>query len=153
MTWGIGKLSPNQSKVQKFYFDGLFLSKVYEVWAGTIQQSYLYDTEQWCKIGIILDLVVSKMTWGIRWTFIRTSKNLKNCTLMGSFFSKHIMFQFRKFQRNYVSSHWWLLQNLKENWLVTWKITLRTWLVSIPAVESLKICTLIRYFCLKHTNT
>ena len=28
-----GKFSPNHSKVQKFHFDGLFLSKVYEVWA------------------------------------------------------------------------------------------------------------------------
>ena len=30
-----------------------------------------HDTEQWCKIWINPDLVVSKMTWGIGWTFIR----------------------------------------------------------------------------------
>ena len=28
-----GEFSPNQTKVQKYHFDGLFLSKVYEVWA------------------------------------------------------------------------------------------------------------------------
>ena len=36
-----GEFSPNHSKVQKFHFDGLFLSKVYEVWAKKIQRSYL----------------------------------------------------------------------------------------------------------------
>ena len=36
--------------------------------------------------------MVSKMTWGIGWTFIRAPESLKNCTLMGSFFPKHIMF-------------------------------------------------------------
>ena len=40
MTCGF-KLSPNHPRVQQFYFDGLFLSKVYEVWAKKIQRSYL----------------------------------------------------------------------------------------------------------------
>ena len=35
------------------------------------------------------DLVVSKIAWGIGWTFIRAPKSLKNCTLMGSFCPKH----------------------------------------------------------------
>ena len=35
------EFSPNHSKVWKFHFDGLFLSKVYEVWAKKIQRSYL----------------------------------------------------------------------------------------------------------------
>ena len=30
-----------------------------------------HDTEQWCRIWINLDLVVSKIPWGIGWTFIR----------------------------------------------------------------------------------
>ena len=32
---------PNHSKVQKFYFNGLVLSKVYEVGTKKIQRSYL----------------------------------------------------------------------------------------------------------------
>ena len=36
-----GEFSPNYLKVRKLYFDGLFLSKVYEVWAKKIQRSYL----------------------------------------------------------------------------------------------------------------
>ena len=39
-----------------------------------------HGTEQWCKIWINPDLAVSKMAWGIGWTFIRA---LKSCTLMG----------------------------------------------------------------------
>ena len=57
-----------------------------------------HDTEQWCKIWINPDLVVSKMAWGIGWTFIRALKSLKNCTLMGSFCQKHIMFQLENFR-------------------------------------------------------
>ena len=36
-----GEFSPNHSKVQKFLFNGLILSKVYEVRAVKIQRSYL----------------------------------------------------------------------------------------------------------------
>ena len=32
---------PNDSEVQTFHFDALFLSKVYEVWAKKIQESSL----------------------------------------------------------------------------------------------------------------
>ena len=58
-----------------------------------------HDTEQWCKIWINPDLVVSKMAWGIGWTFIRAPKSLKNCTLIGSFYAKRIMFQLGHFIR------------------------------------------------------
>ena len=73
----------------------------------------LHDTEQWCKIWINLDFVVSKIAWGVGWTFIRALKSLKNCTLMGSFYLKHIMLQPEKFQRNYVPWNWRVMQNLK----------------------------------------
>ena len=41
MTRGICKLLPNHLKVRTFHFDGLFLFKVYEVWAKKIQRSCL----------------------------------------------------------------------------------------------------------------
>ena len=41
---------------------------------------------------------LSFMTWGIGLTFIRALKGLKNCTLMGSFCPKHIMFQLEHFR-------------------------------------------------------
>ena len=33
-----------------------------------------HDTGQWCKVWINPDLVVSKIAWGIGWTFIRAPK-------------------------------------------------------------------------------
>ena len=36
-----------------------------------------HDTEEWCKVLINLDLVVSKLAWGIGWTLIKALKNLE----------------------------------------------------------------------------
>ena len=66
----------------------------------------------------------------------------------GLYLSKAYNASARKFQRNYVMT----LQNLKENWLVTWKMTSGIWLIFMRAVQSLKICTLIGSFCPKHTK-
>ena len=64
----------------------------------------------------------------------------------GFFLSKSYNVSVRQFQSNYVSWHWRVLQNLKENWLVTWKMTIEIWLIFMRAVESLKICTLMCYY-------
>ena len=104
--WLVISVSPKQSKVRKFHFDGLFLSKVCEVWAKEKYRGVIFhDTEHWCKIWINPDLVVSKMAWGIGWNFITALKSLKNCTLMGSFCPKHIIFQLKKIEGDYVSWH------------------------------------------------
>ena len=71
------EFSPDHSKVQKFHFDGPFLSKVYEVWAKKYRGVTFYDTKQWWKIWINFDSVVWKIAWGIGWTFIRALKSLK----------------------------------------------------------------------------
>ena len=116
------EFSPDHSKVQKFHFDGPFLSKVYEVWAKKYRGVTFYDTKQWWKIWINFDSVVWKIAWGIGWTFIRALKSLKNCALMGSFLSKGCV-SVRKLQRNYVSWHWRVMQNSKKNWPVVGKMT------------------------------
>ena len=77
---------------------------------------------QWCRIWINLDLAVSKLAWGIGWTFIKALKNLKICFVIDPFCSKRNV-SARKFQRNYVSWHWKMMENLSENWLAVWKIT------------------------------
>ena len=38
-----------------------------------------HEIEEWCKIWINSELVVSKMSWGIGWTFIRPLKSEKLC--------------------------------------------------------------------------
>ena len=146
-----GKFSPNHSKVWKFHFDWLFCPKYLrfqsmELWKyrGVI----FHDTEHWCKIWINLDTVVSKLAWGIRWTFIKAVKNLKICTFMGSFCPKRNA-SAGKLQRNYVSWHWKVMQNVSENWLVTWKMTrnLANFHASSWKSENLH---LMGFFCRKH---
>ena len=56
----------------------------------------------------------------------------------------------KKVQKNYFSWRWRVIQTLKKNWLFVWKMTWGTWWVLIWAVRSLKICTLLDYFCRKY---
>ena len=109
-------------KSKHFILMGYFCPKYMRFELKKYRRVIFHDTEQWCKIWINPDLVVSKMAWGIGWTFIRALKSLKNCSLMGYFYSKHIMFQLENF-RGIMSWHWKMMQNLKENWFVAWKMT------------------------------
>ena len=108
-----GEYSPNHSKVRKFLFNGLFYTKYmrFELKRGVI----FHDTEQWCRIWINPDLMVSKMARGIEWAFIRAPKVWK--------LYKAYTVSVRKFQSNYVSWRWRVLQSLNENRLVAWKLT------------------------------
>ena len=118
-----GKFSPNHSKVQTFHSNGLFLSKVYEVWPKKKERSYL--SWQWTVMQNLRnpDIVVSKMAWRIGWTFIiRAPKSLK-IVHWWALFVQSIYISVRKFQRNYASWQWRVLQSLNENWLVAWEIT------------------------------
>ena len=56
----------------------------------------------------------------------------------------------KKLQKNCFSWHWKKFQTLKKNWLFVWKMTWEIWRTLIQAVESLKICTLMGYFCRKY---
>ena len=49
-------------------------------------------------------------------------------------------------QRSYVSWLWRVMQNLKKNWLVIWKMTWKNWQIFTRVLESLKIGTLMRFF-------
>ena len=110
MTWAI---SLNHSKVWKLHFDGLFLSEEYKVWVKKHRGVIFHDTDQWCKIWINPDFSVSKMAWGIGWTFIRALNSLKICTLMGSFCPKHIKIQMKKYRR--------VMPNHTEEWRKAWR--------------------------------
>ena len=59
MTWEICH-SPNHSIVRKFHF-GYFCPKYMRFEVKKYRWVFFNDTEQWCKIWINLDLVVSKM--------------------------------------------------------------------------------------------
>ena len=92
------KFHPTTQKSENFTSMGSFCLKYIRFELNKYRGVIFHDTELWCKIWINPDLVVSKMAWGIGWTFIRALKSLKNCTLMGSFCQKHIMFQLENFR-------------------------------------------------------
>ena len=90
---------PTTQKSKNFTSMGYFCPKYMRFELKKYRGVIFHDTEQWCKIWINPDLVVSRMAWGIGWTFIRALKCLrKNYTLMGSFCPKHIMFQLENFR-------------------------------------------------------
>ena len=88
---------PTIKKPENFFLMGSFYLKYTRFELQKCRGVIFHGTEQWCKIWINPDFVISKMTWGIGWNFIGALKNLKNYTFMGSFCTKHIMFQLENF--------------------------------------------------------
>ena len=65
------------------------------------------------------------------WILTRALKNLKKLLFNWLLWSKYIIFELRKVQRSYVWWHWWLMQNLKEKWLVLSRMTWGIWQICI----------------------
>ena len=145
-----GEFSPNHSKVQKFHFNGQFFSKLYEFWAKKIQRSYF--SWHWTVMQNLNKPWPCGFKNGMRnWVnFHYSTQKSEKLYIDGLFLSKGYNVSARKFQRDHVSWHWRVMQNLKENWLVAWKITSGICLIFMRAVESLEICTLMGFFCPKH---
>ena len=167
-------------KSKKLYFDGLFWSKASNVSASfhlilmravaslktcTLMcyfcRNYImfepkkcrgvmcHYTEEWCKIWGRTNLCFEKWhkEFGKFWPNTRKSQNLHFNRLL---LTKVYNVWAEKLQRSYVLWHWRVMQYLKKNWLVVWKITIGIWLIFMRAVASLKICTLMGSFCPKH---
>ena len=94
------------SKVPKFYFDGLFLSKVYEVWAKKIQRSYL--SWHWT----VMQNLNKPWPCGFKndmrnWVnFHYSTQKSEKLYIDGLFLSKGYNVSARKFQMGYESWHW-----------------------------------------------
>ena len=123
-------IHPTTQKSKYFTSTGYFCLKYiwFELKNREELSSMILNSEQWCKIWINPDLAVSKMAWGIGWTFIRALKSLKIINWWSLFVQSIYIYiciyvSVRKFQRNYVSWHWRVIQNLKESWFVAWKKT------------------------------
>ena len=81
------------------------------------------------------------------------SKNdMKNLVSFNASSGKWIAYKVsaKKVQKNYLSWHWKKIQTLKKNWLFVWKMTWGNWWTLTQLVESLKIWTLMGYFCRKY---
>ena len=82
-----------------------------------------HDNEEWCKIWKGIDLSVQNWHEELAEFWPKRSKNLKNLHFNGMRLTKVYNVWAKKVQRSYVWWHWRLMQNLKENWLVVWKMT------------------------------
>ena len=86
---------PTTQKSESFssvsYFCPKHIMFELKIYRGVI----FHDTEQWCKIWVNPDLVVSKMTWGIGWTFNRASKSLKTVHRWALFVQSIQIFQWK----------------------------------------------------------
>ena len=91
-------------------------------------------------------IVVSKLTWGIWRILTRELKYFKNVHFNKLLSNKVYNVWPKKVPRSYVSWYWRVIQNLKKNWLVIWKMTWRIWQIFTRALESLKIGTLMGSF-------
>ena len=124
-------------KSHNWDFDGFLLSKVENEWAKNLQKIYMY----W-KWGMIKNLkrnrlAVSKLTWGISRISTRVLESLKNLHFNGLFLTNIYNVWAEKVQRSYLSWHWRVMQNLKKNWLVVWKMTWGIWQIFTRAFKSL----------------
>ena len=114
---------PTTQTSKIFTLMGRFRQK-YEVWAKKYRGVFFHDTKQWCKIGINPALMVSKMAWGLGWTFIRAPKSqIGLFYIVGLFLSKAYNVSVRKFQRNYVSQHWRVFTKFKGKLICGLKMT------------------------------
>ena len=121
-----GEISPN------LYFDRLLLLKAYKISAEKVQRSYV--SWYWRVVQNLKknQFFVSK----IGWILIRALKSLKKFRFDWSLLCKVYNIWPKKVQRSYISRHWRVMQNLKKNWLVVWKITWGIWQIFTRALES-----------------
>ena len=130
---------------QNLYFDRLLLLKVYKISVKKCSGVMSHVTEKWCKIWIKTDLLFQKwQEFDEFW--LEHSKMSKICNLMGSSWPKYIMFELKMYRGNYLSWRWRMMQNLKENWLVVWKMTWQIWQIFTRALRSIKVGTMMGSF-------
>ena len=106
-----------------------------------------HDPEERCKIWRKTNLFQKWQEFGEFWP--KHSKSFKNLNFDWFLLCKVFSAWPKKVQRNYLSWYWRVMQNLKKNWLVVWKMTWGIWQIFTRALDSVKIGTLMGSFCPK----
>ena len=124
-----------------------------------------HDIEKWCKVYRKTDLLFHFQVWHEEFgEFSSEHSKLKWHEELGEISLQHskvwkivhwrVLFaqsiQCFSYKVSEGLYNYNMMQNLKENLFAAWKMTWGIWLIFMRAVESLKICTLIGSFCLKH---
>ena len=82
--------------------------------------------------------------------FHGSSRKSENLHFDGIFLSIVYKVSAKKVQKSYLSWRWRVIQTLKKNLIFVWKMIWGIWWILTRTVESLKMCTLIGYFCWKY---
>ena len=137
------KISPN------LYFDRLLLLKVYKISAKKVQRSYV--SWPWRVIQNLKKkwFVVSKLTriWRVLTWGLESLKKLRFDRLL---LCRLFNVWPKKVEKSYLSWHWRMMQKLKKNWLVVWKMAWGIWQIFTRTLESVKIRTLMWSLTMKN---
>ena len=79
-----------------------------------------------------------------------SSRKSENLHFNGLLLSVAYKFSAKKVQKSYLSWHWRVTETLSKSCPFVWKMTWGIWWILTRAVESLKIWTLMGYFCQKY---
>ena len=84
---------------------------------------------------------------------LREQSKVWNSALCWAFCPNHVYtVSANKVQKSYLSWHWTVIQSIKKNSLLVWKMTGEIWWILTWVVKNLKICTLMEYFCQKYVT-
>ena len=108
--------------------------RIYVVWYWIVEQNLKEN-----------QLFVSKMV-RIWWILIQAPKSLKDLHFDWFLLCKVYNVWPKKVQRSCIAWLWRVMQNLRRNSLVVWKMTWGIWEIFIKTLESVKIGTFMGYF-------
>ena len=92
-----------------------------------------HGTEEWCKIWRKTDLLFQICCFNLV-NFDLSTLNSQNFHFDWFLLCKVYNVCPKKVQRSCLSWHWRVMQNLKKNWLVVWKMTWRIWQIFTRAL-------------------
>ena len=131
LTWALESLKNLQ-------FNGLLLTKVYNVWAKKVQGNYVWW--HWRLIQNLKEkwLLLPKMTWGIWQIWTRALQGLKIRTFMGSFHQKWKLYDLKTYRGVMWHDNEQWCKNVKRNWLVSPKLTREIYRILTRALKNLR---------------
>ena len=108
-----------------------------------------HDTWEWCKNWR------KTVSWFQKWydefvNFNASSGKSENLHFDVLLLSIAYKVSAKKVQKTYLSLHWRVVQTLNKKLFFVWKMTREIWWILSQAVENLKVCTCMAYFCQKY---
>ena len=137
MTWGVWQIFTWALESLKIgTLMGFFCSKLKMYELKIYRGVMCHDNDEWCKNWSRADLSVQNWHEEFDEFWHKHLQISKFCTLMDFFWSKHIMLHLKNYRGSYGWWHWRLMQNLKENWLVSSKMTWKIWQIFVHRLKN-----------------